>query len=182
MEKDLKSAAEAASQPATLDSDSATVSVKKTAEVSQSDGIMDADVVKTKPEKVTSGPARSRVAPSNRIVTADYVQAEEVPTIPIGSLETINSLHAEVSVHSVASTRAVSMPAPLVVQSSEYRRSPGEWLQVWVDGVRPSYLPLALLPALLGTVLAWTQSISVRTPLGHFHIVPFVGMLISLLL
>jgi 1,4-dihydroxy-2-naphthoate octaprenyltransferase len=188
MEKDLKSAASAASQPDTLDSDSATVIVKKPATASQSDGRMDANAVKAvkegsiKPEKVTSGPARSRATPSNRIVTADYVQAEEVPTIPIGSLETINSLHAEVSVHSVASTRTVSMPAPLVVQSSEYRRSPGEWLRVWVDGIRPSYLPLALLPALLGTALAWTQSISAQTPLGHFHIIPFVGMLISLLL
>jgi 1,4-dihydroxy-2-naphthoate octaprenyltransferase len=139
------------------------------------------DEAHSQSEKTSSAPVRSRITSSTRIVTADSVQAEEVPTIPIGSLETINALQPEISIHSVASTRSVRMPAPLVVQPSEYRRTPKEWLQVWVDGMRPSYLLLPLLPALLGTVLAWTPSISAQTPLGHFHLAPFIGMLISLL-
>lgn len=182
MEKDLKPAAEAASQTEILDAESATIIVKdSTPAVSQSAEVIDADEMDTKSEKATSGPTPSRIVTSSRIVTADYVQAEEVPTIPIGSLETISALHPEVSVHSVAATRAVSMPAPLVAQPLEYRRSPGEWLRVWMDGIRPSYLPLSLLPALLGSVLAWTQSISTQAPLGHFHIVPFASMIVSLL-
>jgi 1,4-dihydroxy-2-naphthoate octaprenyltransferase len=160
MEKDLKHTDSAASQTGT------------TAELNE---------VNTKPKRTSSGPAQSRAAASNRVVTADSVQAEEVPTIPIGSLETINALQPEVSVHSIASTRSVHMPAPLVVQPSEYRRTPNEWLQVWVDGIRPSYLPLSFLPALLGTVLAWVPSVSAQTPFGRFHVVPFVGMFVSLL-
>jgi 1,4-dihydroxy-2-naphthoate octaprenyltransferase len=151
------------------------------ATASQSGITAEPDVVSTKPEKASSGPGRFRATSSTRVVTADTVQAEEVPTIPIGSLETINALQPEVSIHSVASTRSVRMPAPLVVQPSEYRRTPNEWLRVWVDGIRPSYLPLSFLPALLGTVLAWTPSISAQTIFGRFHIVPFAGMLISLL-
>ncbi len=183
MEKDLKPAA-AASQSDTQASDSATVIVKKTSSAaSQNDRTIEADEVntKSKSEKAPYIPSRPRAVVSSRVVTADSVQAEEVPTIPIGSLETINALQPEVSVHSVASTRSVSMPAPLVVQPSEYRRSPSEWLQVWVDGIRPSHLSLSLLPALLGTTLAWTQSITAQAPFGHFHVAPFVGMILSLL-
>lgn len=121
-------------------------------------------------------------APSAHIVTAEAVQAEEVPTIPLGSLQTISALQPEVLVHSVASSRSVSMPVPLVVQPSEYRRSLGEWAQVWWDGIRPTYLWLSLLPMLLGSVLAWTQTITAKTPYGHFRLSHFLGTIIALVL
>src|SRR5436853_1915686 len=89
--------------------------------------------------------AIAKAATSSQIVTADSVEAEEVPTIPLGSLQTLSTLQPEVSIHSVASTRSVTMPAPLVVQPSEYRRSVGEWLSVWWDGIRPTYLPLSIM-------------------------------------
>ncbi len=119
---------------------------------------------------------------STHVVAADSVQAEEVPTIPLGSLQTINSLQPEVSVHSVASTRTVGVPVPLVVQPSEYRRSLGEWFQVWWDSIRPAYLSLSLIPLIVGSILAWTQTISAKTPLGHFHTNHFIGMLLAIVL
>ncbi len=184
MEKDLKHTDSAASQSDTMASDPATIVVQKTPDImaSQHDRTVETDEVNTKQKKTSSGPIRSRATSSSRVITANSVQAEEVPTVPINSLETINALQPEVFVHSVASTRSVHMPAPLVVQPSEYRRAPKEWLQVWVDGIRPVYLPLSFLPALLGSVLAWTQSISVQSPYGHFRVLPFVGMIVSLFL
>lgn len=116
---------------------------------------------------------------SAQVVPADKVQAEEVPTIPIGSLQSISALEPEVSVHSVASMRAVNIPAPLVVQPSEYRRGISEWLEAWQDGIRPAYLPLSLLPVILGSALAWTQSITEKNPLGHFTLVYFVLALLA---
>ncbi|MDQ2885231.1 MAG: 1,4-dihydroxy-2-naphthoate octaprenyltransferase [Chloroflexota bacterium] len=129
-----------------------------------------------------AGAARSNMLASTHIVTADSVQAEEVPTIPLDSLQTINSLQPEVSVRSVASSRSVHIPTPLVVQPSEYRRGMGEWLQLWWEGIRPLYFPLIVVPALLGSVLAWTQTIAPGRPLGHFHLLPFIGTIVSLLL
>ena len=119
---------------------------------------------------------------SAHVVTAETVQAEEVPTIPLGSLETINALQPEVSVRSVASTRSVNMPASLVAQPSEYRRSMGEWLQVWWDGVRPAYLLLPLLPVCVGSVFAWLQTISTKTPFGRFHTTHFIGIVLAIVL
>ncbi len=184
MEKDMKHADSTASQSDTIASDSGPIRVQETPTMvdSQHNGTTESDEVNIKHKKTFSGAMRSRTTASTRVVTADSVLAEEVPTIPIGSLETIHSLEPEVSVHSVASTRSVRIPAPLVVQPSEYRRTPNEWLQVWLDGIRPSYLPLSLLPALLGSLLAWTQTISANVPLGHFRVLPFVAMLVSLLL
>lgn len=126
--------------------------------------------------------SKSKTATSTHIVTADSVQAEEVPTIPLGSLETISTLQPAVSVHSVSSTQTVSIPEPLVVQPSEYRRSLGEWLQIWWDGIRPAYLPLSLMPVLVGSTLAWTQSISPQSPLGYFHFAHFIGTLLAVFL
>src|SRR5947207_8940929 len=63
-----------------------------------------------------------------QVVAADSVQAEEVPTIPLGPLQKISELQPEISVQSVASTKSVRLPRPLVVQPAEYRRSFGEWL------------------------------------------------------
>ncbi|GAC1394706.1 MAG: hypothetical protein NVS4B11_22900 [Ktedonobacteraceae bacterium] len=121
-------------------------------------------------------------ATSTHVVTAASVPTEEVPTIPLGSLETINTLQPEVSVHSVASTRSVNMPTPLVVQSSEHRRSMNEWLQVWWDGIRPRYLLLPLVPVCVGSVLAWIQTISQKKPFGHFHTTHFISMLLAVIL
>ena len=124
-----------------------------------------------------SNAKKGKATTSAQVVTADSAQAEEVPTIPLGPIQTLNSLQPEVTVHSVASTRSVSMPSPLVVQPLEYRRSLGEWLHVWWEGIRPAYLPLSILPFLLGSVLAWTQTITIKTPLGHFH---FLHLLLAL--
>ncbi len=128
---------------------------------------------------VTVSPKKSRTVTSSQIVTAPSVQAEEVPTIPMSSLQTLNALQPEVS---VASAQTVRRPAPLVVQPSEYRRSMGEALQVWWDGVRPAYLPLSMMPVLLGTTLAWTQSITTKTPFGHLRFTHFVATLLAIVL
>jgi 1,4-dihydroxy-2-naphthoate polyprenyltransferase len=119
-----------------------------------------------------------RNAPANaKIVTAASVQAEDVPTIPLGSLQTINALEPEVAVRSVATTRSVRLPPPLVAPPSEYRRTPVEWLLVWWDGIRPTYLLLPLMPALLGSILAWMQTITPNTPFGHFRLLHFLATL-----
>src|SRR5690242_13294283 len=68
-------------------------------------------------EKFPASPSSSS-SPSSHIVRADSVQAEEVPTIPLGSLQTISTLEPEVAVRSTASTRSVRLPTPLVVQPS----------------------------------------------------------------
>jgi 1,4-dihydroxy-2-naphthoate octaprenyltransferase len=128
---------------------------------------------------VDLSPAKVGNAP--HVVMADSVAADEVPTISIKDLQTISELQPAVSVHSVASTKHVSMPAPLVVQPAEYRRSIGEWLQIWRDGMRPAYLTMALMPALLGSVLAWVTTITHNAPFGQFHPTHFLAMLCSLI-
>jgi 1,4-dihydroxy-2-naphthoate octaprenyltransferase len=115
---------------------------------------------------------------SAHVVTAESVQAEEVPTIPLGSLQTISALQPEISVHPIESTPSISVPAPLVVQPAEHHRSLGEWRQIWWEGIRPDYFSLALMPVFLGSALAWTQSISVQTPSGHFHPLRFIAVVI----
>lgn len=127
---------------------------------------------------ITVSPPRGKPTNSSHIVTAGAAQAEEVPTIPLGPLQTLNTLEPAVSVHSVAATRAVHLPAPLVVQPSEYRRSLGEWLQVWWEGIRPGYVLLAILPVLVGSTLAWTQSVSQQAPFGSFHFLHFIAALV----
>lgn len=127
---------------------------------------------------VTVSPAKSKGTVSSQIVTADSVQAEEVPTIPLSSLQTLNALQPEVS---VASAQAVRLPAPLVVQPLEYRRGLGENLQVWWDGARPAYLPLSIMPVLVGTTLAWTQSMTTKTPFGHLRISHFIVTLLAVI-
>ncbi len=119
-----------------------------------------------------------RIVNATRIVTADFVQAEEVPTIPIASLQSISNLQPEVAVYSVASTQTVSIPAPLVVQPFEYRRSLREWVQIWCNGMRLNYLPLTLMPILLGSVLAWVSTITAKKPFGSFHPTHFLGAIV----
>jgi 1,4-dihydroxy-2-naphthoate octaprenyltransferase len=123
-----------------------------------------------------------KVTISTQVVTADSVQAEEVPTIPLDSLQSINTLQPEVSVHAVNATQAVSMPAPLVVQPSEYQRSFLEWFHIWWEGIRPAYLTLSLMPVLLGTTLAWMQTVSPKHPFGHFHFTHFLFTSLTILI
>lgn len=132
--------------------------------------IPDSEVPDSKPKNVA------------HVVMADSVEAQDVPTVPIDSLKTISALQPEVSVHSTASTQAVSNPVPLVVQPAEYHRSLGEWMQIWKDGIRPGYLVLPLMPFLVGTTLAWVQTVNAHTPLGHLHLSHLIGTLIALLL
>ncbi len=122
---------------------------------------------------------KGKTTNSSHIVTAESVQAEEVPTIPLGSLQTVSTLEPEVSIRSVAATKSVRLPTPLVVQPSEYRRSLGEWLQVWWEGIRPSYLLMAIMPVLVGSALAWQQSLSPQTPFGKFHLLHFIALLLA---
>src|SRR5258707_8716825 len=91
---------------------------------------------------------------SSRVIAAESVQAEDVPTIPLDSLQTLNTLQPEVSVRSVTATLVTTLPEPLVVQPAEYRRGPGEWARIWWDGIRPYYLWIAVLPLVLGSALA----------------------------
>lgn len=106
---------------------------------------------------------------SSKVIAAESVQAEEVPTIPLDSLQTLSTLQPEVSVRAVSATQIATIPEPLVVQPAEYRRGPGEWVRIWWDGIRPYYLWFAALPLLLGSVLGWLDSITARHPLGDFH-------------
>ncbi|HET8913344.1 MAG TPA: 1,4-dihydroxy-2-naphthoate octaprenyltransferase [Ktedonobacteraceae bacterium] len=117
-----------------------------------------------------------------KVVRADSVQAEEVPTIPMDSLYTLDQLQPEVTVRSVAATRNISNPSSLVELPSEYRRGFGETLQTWWHGMRPAYLTLSLMPAILGSILAWTQTFSPTSPFGHFKIVSFIGTLLAIAL
>jgi 1,4-dihydroxy-2-naphthoate octaprenyltransferase len=123
-----------------------------------------------------------KIASATQVVTADFVQAEDVPTIPIASLQTISSLQPEISVHSVASTHAVSLPSPLVAPPTEYQRGLKEWMQIWLNGTRLNYLPLSLSPILLGSVLAWTSTIVPKKPFGSFHLVHFLGTIVFVIL
>ncbi len=123
--------------------------------------------------------ARTKTTNSTKIVMAEAVQAEEVPTLPLGPMESISALEPEIAVRSVASTPVVSMPEPLVVQPSEYHRSAGEWVQIWKDGIRPAYLPLSFMPVLLGSTLAWTQTITLKAPFGQFHLTHFIGTVLA---
>jgi 1,4-dihydroxy-2-naphthoate polyprenyltransferase len=118
----------------------------------------------------TAPAPRNKTKSSAHVVAAESVQSEEVPTIPIGSMHTVNALQPEIAVHDISSsTSSVRLPAPLIVHPAEYRRSPGEWLRIWWNGIRPGYLPLSLMPLLLGSVLAWTQTITPASVRGDFH-------------
>jgi len=136
-------------------------------------------IVSSNPDEdtIAFSPLKGKAPANSRIVTAASVQAEDVPTIPLGSLQTISALEPEVAVRSVATTRSVQLPPPLVAPPIEYHRTPIEWLQVWWDGIRPPYLLLPLMPALLGSILAWTHTITPNTPLGHFRLLHFLATL-----
>ncbi|TMC33860.1 MAG: hypothetical protein E6J31_17700, partial [Chloroflexi bacterium] len=136
-------------------------------------------IVSSNPDEdtIAFSPLKGKAPANSRIVTAASVQAEDVPTIPLGSLQTISALEPEVAVRSVATTRSVHLSPPLVAPPIEYHRTPIEWLQVWWDGIRPPYLLLPLMPTLLGSILAWTHTITPNTPLGHFRLLHFLATL-----
>jgi 1,4-dihydroxy-2-naphthoate polyprenyltransferase len=48
--------------------------------------------------------------------------------------------------------------------------------------MRPAYLPLSIMPVVVGSVLAWTQSIAAKSLLGHFHVLRFLATLIAVIL
>ncbi|HVU70799.1 MAG TPA: 1,4-dihydroxy-2-naphthoate octaprenyltransferase [Ktedonobacteraceae bacterium] len=133
-----------------------------------------------KPQETAIVPKKAPV--SSQVIAAESVQAEEVPTIPLDSLHTLNTLQPEVSVRALAKTQVGTVPEPLVVQPAEYRRGPGEWMRIWWDGIRPYYLWFAVLPLALGSVLAWLASISPKQPLGDFHIQRFAVALVAVCL
>lgn len=129
----------------------------------------------------TFSPHKGKVQTNAKIVTVASMQAEDVPTIPLGSLQTINALEPEVAVRSIATTRSVRLPSPLVATPSEYHRTPIEWLKVLWDGIRPAYLLLPLMPALLGSTLVWIQTITPNTPFGYFRPLHFIATLCTVI-
>ena len=129
-----------------------------------------------------SDTARTNEVISSQMVTAESVQSEEVQMAPSGTQQTVSELQPKISVRSVATTRSILQPLPLVAQPSENERRLGDWLSIWWEGIRPAYLLLSLLPVVLGSVVAWTQSVSLKTPRGTFHPVRFVITLAAVLL
>jgi 1,4-dihydroxy-2-naphthoate polyprenyltransferase len=140
---------------------------------------------KDKPENKSdslSDSAKTNETISPQMVTADSVQSAKVPVVHAGMPQTVSELQPKNSTYPVAITRSVIQPLPLVEQPLESKRSLGEWLSIWWEGIRPTYLTLSLLPVVLGSVVAWTQSISLKTPHGNFHPIKFVLILIAVLL
>ena len=129
-----------------------------------------------------SDTARTNEVISSQMVTTESVHSEEVQMAPSDTQQTVSELQPKISVHSVATTRSIMQPLPLVAQPSENERRLGEWLSIWWEGIRPAYLLLSLLPVVLGSVVAWTQSVSLKTPRGTFHPVRFVITLAAVLL
>ncbi len=126
--------------------------------------------------------AKKKIPASSQVIAADAAKADEVPTIPLDSLQTLSTLKPEIAVRSVTTTQTATVLAPLVIQPAEYRRGVSEWLQIWWDGLRPYYLPFAILPMILGSVLAWLASISAKHPGGEFHPQRFFCALIAVIL
>jgi 1,4-dihydroxy-2-naphthoate polyprenyltransferase len=117
-----------------------------------------------------------------QIVTADSVQSGKAPVVRVGTQQAVSELQPNISTYFVVATNGVSQPVPLVEQPLESGLSRREWLAIWWEGIRPAYLGLSLLPVTLGGVVAWTQSISPRTPRGTFHLITFVLTVIAVLL
>lgn len=134
------------------------------------------------PDAQDSALVKKKAPVSSQVVAAESAQAEEIPTIPLDSLQTLSTLRPEIAVRPVTDGRSAPLPEPLVVQPAEYRRGPGEWLRIWWDGIRPAYLWFPVLPLALGSVLAWLASLSPRAPLGDFHPQRFLVALLAVAL
>jgi 1,4-dihydroxy-2-naphthoate octaprenyltransferase len=126
--------------------------------------------------------AKTNETISPQMVTAHSVQSEKMPVVHAGMPQSVSEFQPKNSIYPVAITRSVMQPLPLVEQRLERERSLGEWLSIWWEGIRPTYLTLSFLPVVLGSVVAWTQSISLKTPRGNFHPIKFVLILIAVLL
>jgi 1,4-dihydroxy-2-naphthoate polyprenyltransferase len=131
---------------------------------------------------ILSDTARTNEVISSQTVTAESVQSEQVQMVSSGQQQSLSELQPKISVHSIAATDSIMQPLPLVAQPSENERRLGEWLSILWEGIRPTYLMLSLLPVVLGSVAAWTQSVSLRTPHGNFHPIRFGITLASVLL
>jgi len=94
----------------------------------------------------------------------------------------VSELQPKISTYPVATTYSVMQPLPLVEQPLDSKRGLGEWLSIWWEGIRPSYLALSLLPVVFGSVVAWTQSISPKIPRGNFYPIRFAITLVAVLL
>jgi 1,4-dihydroxy-2-naphthoate octaprenyltransferase len=119
---------------------------------------------------------------SPHMVTADSVQSGKVPVVRTGMQPSVSELQPKFSTYSVATSSTVLQPGPLVEQPPESERRLREWLSIWWEGIRPAYLMISLLPVLLGSVAAWTQSISLKTPRGNFSLIKLVITIIAVLL
>ena len=119
---------------------------------------------------------------SPQMVTADSAQSGKVPVVRTGMQPQVSELKPKFSTYSVTTSSTVLQPAPLVEQPPESERRLREWLSIWWRGIRPAYLTISLLPVVLGSVAAWTQSISLKTPRGNFSPIKFVITLIAVLL
>ena len=131
---------------------------------------------------ILSDTARTNEVISSQKVTAESVQSEQVQMVSAGQQQTLSELQPKISVHSVVATESIMQPLPLVAQPMENERRLGEWLSILWEGIRPNYLPLSILPVVLGSVAAWTQSVSLRTPRGNFHPIRFGITLAAVLL
>jgi 1,4-dihydroxy-2-naphthoate polyprenyltransferase len=129
-----------------------------------------------------SDSAKENETISQQLVTADSVQSGKAPVVHSSMQQAVSELQPKISTYSVATTRAIMQPLPLVEQPSESERSRREWLSVWWEGIRPTYLALSFLPVVLGSAVAWTQSISLKTPRGNFNLIKFVLILVAVLL
>jgi 1,4-dihydroxy-2-naphthoate polyprenyltransferase len=140
---------------------------------------------KDKPENnpdSPSGLAKTNETISPQMVTADTVQTGKAPVVYAGMSQMMSELQPKNSTYPVVITHSVMQPLPLVEQPLESERSLAEWLLIWWEGIRPAYLVLSFLPVVLGSIVAWTQSISLKTPHGNFHPIKFVLILIAVLL
>jgi 1,4-dihydroxy-2-naphthoate polyprenyltransferase len=119
---------------------------------------------------------------SPQMITADAVQSEKVPVTHTSRQLAVSKLQPKISTYPVTTTSSAIQPQPLVEQPLHSERSLGEWLSIWWEGIRPVYIALSFLPVILGSAVAWTQSISPKTPRGDFHPVKFVITLVAVLL
>ena len=139
------------------------------------------DKPENKPDSL-SDLAKTNETISPQMVTADTVQTGKAPVVYAGMSQMVSKLQSKNSTYPVAITHSVMQPLPLVEQPLESERSLGDWLSIWWEEIRPAYLALSFLPVVLGSVVAWTQSISLKTPHGNFHPIKFVLILMAVLL
>ena len=133
-------------------------------------------------ENLSETARKNEVISSQTVTSESVLQSEQVQLVSAGSQLTLSELQPKITVHSVAATDSIMQPLPLVAQPAENERRLGEWLSILWKGIRPNYFPLSILPVVLGSVAAWTQSVSLRNPRGDFHPIRFGITLASVVL